>query len=96
MLVITRHDNEAIQIAKSITVRVCGRSNRGGFKVGVDAPKFVKVNRSEVAARIPIGPLTNLRVIAENGRYDVVDDDTNERVVVPESIAMKIVQMLNL
>lgn len=47
MLVLTRRRGEAIYIGDDITVRVLGVEG-GQVRIGVEAPKEVEVDRSEV------------------------------------------------
>ena len=50
MLVLSRKESEAIQVGGGITIKVL--EVRGGrVRLGIDAPKSVSIQRSEVPAR---------------------------------------------
>ena len=47
MLILSRKSEEAIRIGDNITIRILG-IHEGQVKIGIDAPKDVKVYRSEL------------------------------------------------
>lgn len=47
MLVLTRKNNESIQIGDSITIKVI-RADRNKVRIGIEAPQEVRVLRSEL------------------------------------------------
>jgi len=48
MLVLTRKTSETIHIGDEITIKVI-RTGRGMVRLGIEAPKHVRVRRAEVA-----------------------------------------------
>lgn len=51
MLILTRQIGKTIRIGDDIEVTVLG-TDRGGVRIGVEAPKEVKVHREEIYQRI--------------------------------------------
>jgi carbon storage regulator len=51
MLVLSRHKDERILIGEDISVLVIG-VKRGKVRLGVEAPKHIRVDREEVRQRI--------------------------------------------
>ena len=52
MLVLTRRQDEAIVIGKDIIVRVLGVDKNGQVKLGIDAPRSVRILREELLSQI--------------------------------------------
>ncbi len=51
MLVLTRKDDEMIQIGDDIIVKVV-QTSRGSIKIGIDAPQHVRILRGEMSAEL--------------------------------------------
>lgn len=51
MLVLTRKVGEAIMIGDDIVIRVMG-INGGSMRVGIEAPRDIRVDREEIRERI--------------------------------------------
>jgi carbon storage regulator len=51
MLVLTRRTNQTIVVDGRITITIV-QIQGGGVRVGVDAPRDVRVNRGEIEAKI--------------------------------------------
>ena len=69
MLVLTRKSAETIQIGDDIVIKVIS-TGRGSVKIGIDAPRHVRVMRGEVANPvampvIPAGNAASLRVVSD-------------------------------
>ena len=56
MLVLTRKLNEQIKIGRDITITIV-RLKGNVVRVGIDAPKNVRIARSELLAKLPPGTL---------------------------------------
>lgn len=54
MLVLTRKVGESIRINDDVIIKILS-VDRGQFKIGIDAPKEVRVHREEVYQRIKDG-----------------------------------------
>lgn len=48
MLILARKENDAIVINGNIKVRVLGMNNFGQYKLGIEAPKDVVIDREEI------------------------------------------------
>ena len=51
MLLLTRRVGERVKIGEEVTVTVLGVKG-GQIRIGIDAPRYVKVNREEVFQRM--------------------------------------------
>ncbi len=51
MLILTRKIGESIRIGDNITIKVVELDNRH-VKLGIDAPRYISVNREEIYERI--------------------------------------------
>lgn len=51
MLVLSRNPDEAIVIGDNIKITIVKVNNNGSVRIGIDAPKDVRVDREEVAKR---------------------------------------------
>lgn len=51
MLVLSRNPDEAIVIGDNIKITVVKVNSNGSVRIGIDAPKDVRVDREEVAKR---------------------------------------------
>lgn len=52
MLVLTRRADEAIVIGKDVVVRVLGVEKNGQVRIGIDAPRDVRILREELRQEI--------------------------------------------
>lgn len=52
MLVLTRRADEAIVIGGNVVVRVLGVDKNGQVKLGIDAPRSVRILREELVSEI--------------------------------------------
>lgn len=52
MLILTRNQGESINIGEAVTVTVLGTKG-GQVRLGIQAPKQIKVLRSELLDRVP-------------------------------------------
>lgn len=48
MLVLTRNEGEKILIGDDITIVVFGKNKHGEIKIGIDAPREMKILRAEL------------------------------------------------
>lgn len=67
MLIITRRAGEAVNIGDKITVTVLAKEG-GGLRLGIDAPRDVKVLRSELAKHDTAGGIPAPRTSAAHGK----------------------------
>lgn len=51
MLVLTRREGESILIGEDIKITVLGVTT-GGIRVGIDAPREMRINRSEIVLAV--------------------------------------------
>lgn len=51
MLVLSRNPGEPIVIGDNIKITIVKVNNNGSVRIGIDAPKDVRVDREEVAKR---------------------------------------------
>ena len=51
MLVLSRNPDEAIVIGENIKITIVKVNSNGSVRIGIDAPKDVRVDREEVAKR---------------------------------------------
>lgn len=51
MLVLSRNPDEAIVIGDNIKITIVKVNSNGSVRIGIDAPKDVRVDREEVAKR---------------------------------------------
>jgi len=51
MLCLTRKLNEEIKIEGVVTIKIIGFPRKGQVRLGIDAPKDIKVDRAEVYRR---------------------------------------------
>ena len=91
MIVTERHEGQGIRIQNDVLV-VVTKIRGSRVKIGIQAPRFVQVNRNEIYQRIRVGKLVPLSV--ENGI--VTHDVTGEEVEVPECIANELAKLLDL
>ncbi|TVR46462.1 MAG: carbon storage regulator [Planctomycetota bacterium] len=52
MLVLTRRSDEAIHIGPDIVVRVLGVDKNGAVKLGISAPRSVRILREELVSQV--------------------------------------------
>ncbi len=52
MLILTRNQGESINIGEAVTITVLGTKG-GQVRLGIDAPKHIKILRSELLDRAP-------------------------------------------
>lgn len=69
MLVLTRRKGERILIGDDVSILVI-RSGSGSVRIGIDAPKDMRITRSELLEHVQDSQIVNERIVSDSQDVD--------------------------